>query len=223
MFRFTMDSARRARGLAQWFGIYVIFSLIGLVVAGTAHADTVTYTLDNVVLAGCAPGDCNYPAGDEITGTFVWTYNPADFEGGSGEFTSLVIPAPLEYWEPYVQLITQIQANQIELTGSGSFHDVGLDITIVLLQDLSLDMPSAIDLVNSKFECCGNGFRDQLFASGTITPQAAVPLPAALPLLVCGLGIIRLRARRLARLKQRRRLTSLSGGASCVARTEGDI
>lgn len=204
MFRFTTDSTRDARRPRQWLATCAISTLIGFAAAGNAHADTVTYTLDNVVLAGCVPGDCNYPAGDEITGTFVWTYDPADFEGGSGEFTSLVIPAPLEYWKPYVQLITQIQPDQIELTGSGSFHDVGLDISIVLLQNLAPDTPSAIDLVNSKFECCGNGFRDQLFASGTVTPQAAVPLPAALPLFAGGLGIIRLRTRRLARLRQHR-------------------
>lgn len=193
----AMNTFRRARSLTQWISVAVLFGALCFAGAGNALADTATYTLDNVVLAGCAPGDCNYPPGDEITGTFVWTFDPADFEGGSGTFTSLTIPAPLIYWEPYVQLVTQIQTNQIEMTGSGSFHDVGLDITIVLLQDLSLDAPSSVDLVNSKFECCGNGFRDQLFASGTITPHSAVPLPAALSLFACGLGVIRLRTRRL--------------------------
>ncbi len=191
MLRTITDSSHRPRRHTLRLGAFALFSLLGIAAAGNAGADTVTYTLDNVVLAGCAPGDCNYPPGDIITGTFIWTFDPDDFEGGSGEFTSLEIPAPLSYWEPYVQLISQIQANQIELTGSGSYHDVGLDITIVLLQDLSPDAPSPIDLVNSKFECCGNGFRDQLFASGTITPGvSSVPLPAALTLFAFGLGAI---------------------------------
>lgn len=133
MIRFETDPSRRARRLTHWLGTCALFSLLSLLGASAAHADTVSYTLDNVVLAGCAPGDCSWPPGDLITGTFVWTFNPADFEGGSGEFTSLEIPAPLSLWEPYVQLVTQIQANQIELTGNGSYHDVGLDITIVLL------------------------------------------------------------------------------------------
>jgi hypothetical protein len=123
MIRFETDPSRRARRLTHWLGTCALFSLLSLLGASAAHADTVSYTLDNVVL----------PPGDLITGTFVWTFNPADFEGGSGEFTSLEIPAPLSLWEPYVQLVTQIQANQIELTGNGNYHDVGLDITIVLL------------------------------------------------------------------------------------------
>ena len=184
-----------------WVVRVALFSWLAAVMSvGSAQADTVTYTLDNVVLAGCAPDDCSWPPGDVISGTFVWTFNPRDFEGGSGEFTSLVIPAPLDYWAPYVNLITQIQPNQIELTGDGNYHDVGLDISIVLLQDLSPTLPSGIDLVNSKFECCGNGFRDQLFSSGSITPiVSSVPLPAAFYLFGSGLlGLIGLSRRKKA-------------------------
>ena len=199
-FSVTKTCPEDPQHLIKCLGASLLCAFLSLMVSSTnANANSVTYTLDNVVLAGCAPGDCSWPPGDVITGTFIWSFITGDFEGGSGVFTSLVIPAPLDSWEPYVQLITQIQPNQIELTGNGNFHDVGLDIAIVFLQDLSPTEPSHVDLINSKFECCGNGFRDQLFSSGTISP-VVVPLPAALPFFlsaIVGLGFAGSRRERL--------------------------
>ena len=47
-----------------------------------AQAATVSYTLDNVVLLD----------GQQITGTFDWTFDICDFEDGNGVFTALEIP-----------------------------------------------------------------------------------------------------------------------------------
>jgi hypothetical protein len=48
-----------------------------------------------------------------------------------------------------------------------------LDITIVLSQPLSLTQSAPIDLSLSFFECCGNGFQDQFFQSGSISSVRA--------------------------------------------------
>jgi len=61
--------------------IRIICSFI-LMAAFNAHADTVDYFLDNVILYDHT----------QMTGTFTWTYDAGDFENGVGQFTSLVIP-----------------------------------------------------------------------------------------------------------------------------------
>ena len=50
---------------------WMLFSLC-IVATANAHAVTVIYTLDNVILAD----------GEQMTGTFYWTYIVGDFEGG---------------------------------------------------------------------------------------------------------------------------------------------
>jgi hypothetical protein len=73
-------------------------------------------------------------------------------------------------------MIFIIENNQIEISLDGNVHDYGLDITLKFLQPLSPTQPSMLDLTTSFYECCGNGFNDQPFQSGTISP---VPAPAA--------------------------------------------
>jgi len=48
--------------------------------------------------------------------------------------------------------------------------DMGLDITLRLSQPLTPTASASIDLSLSFFECCGNGFHDQPFLSGSISP-----------------------------------------------------
>lgn len=132
-----------------------------LLVASIAHADTAIYTLDDMLLE----------SGEPITGTFVWTFAADDFEGGSGEFTALEIPYTA-YSLADDNLNIDIQSGSIEISGNGNYHDAGLDITIVLSQPLSLTQPAPIDLGMSFFECCGNGFQDQFFQSGSISPAS---------------------------------------------------
>ena len=169
---------------------WVVVSLMCMT-AFNARANTVTYLLDTTLTGG-----------SKITGTFVWTYAPEDFEGGTGEFISIEIPAPLEYWEtldPPIYLISEIQPTEIEFTITGNYHDIGLDIGI-FFDDLSLTDISYIDTDTSKFGCCGNDFQDKDFTGGSITPLSAVPIPAALPLFLsalAGLGLFGWRRKRL--------------------------
>jgi hypothetical protein len=70
-------------------------------------------------------------------------------------------------------MVLTIENNQIEISLDGNFHDWGLDMSLKFEQPLSPTQSSLIDLNASFFECCGNGFKDQNFSSGIISP---VPL-----------------------------------------------
>jgi len=56
------------------------------------------------------------------------------------------------------------------------------------VQPLSPTQSSLIDLNTSFYECCGNGFNDHNFISGSISPVVStVPIPAAVWLFGSGL------------------------------------
>jgi hypothetical protein len=140
-----------------------IFSLLAAVISlGAAQAETASYQLDNVFLAD----------GSQMTGAFDWVYTIGDFEGGSGVFTALEIP-----WHPngtappleQAGMNLTIEDKQIEISLDGNFHDYGLDISLKFEQPLSPTQSSLIDTGTSFFECCGNGFKDQPFTSGSIS------------------------------------------------------
>jgi hypothetical protein len=179
-----------------WIVRVALFSWLAAILAvGSAQAAIVSYTLDDVFLLDDT----------QMTGAFDWTYTIGDFEGGNGVFTALEIPwRPGGSVPPLEQegMIFTIENNQIEISLDGNLHDYGLDITLKFLQPLSPTQPSSIDLITSFYECCGNGFNDQPFRSGTISPAVtSVPIPAALPLFAGGLGLLSLldwRRRRMA-------------------------
>jgi hypothetical protein len=159
---------RATRNICLW----AIFS-VSCMATLNAHAVTVSYTLDNVFLED----------GAQMTGEFDWTYDLEDFEGGEGVFTALVIPyRPAGTLPPLEDenLIINIESNQIEISGDGSFHDYGLDI-ILKFAGLSPTQSVSIDETTSFYECCGNGFKSQPFQSGgSISPVLSeVPVPAA--------------------------------------------
>ena len=147
-----------AKGIYSW----MIFSFV-IMAASNAHAITVNYTLDNVILDDST----------QMTGTFSWTFNGGDFENGVGQFSSLVIP-----WTSHNQddldAVFDI-GNSIEVTLEGSVHDDGVDITLFLIQPLTPTTSASVDLVRSKYEIGGNGFHDGLFLSGSISPTPPVP------------------------------------------------
>ena len=165
----------------------MIFSFIIMGVS-QANAELVNYTLENVRLAD----------NSQMLGTFSWTYDVGDFEGGVGAFTTLEIPyrpggtlPPLE--DP--GMVLTIENNQIEISLDNNFHDYGLDISLKFAQPLSPTQSSLIDLNTSFFECCGNGFNDQAFQSGRIVPTA-VPEPSAFHLFLVGLVVFGVAPRR---------------------------
>ena len=144
-----------AKNICFWMICGFIF-----VAAFNAHAATVNYTLENVIL------DDN----TQMTGTFSWTFDIGDFENGVGQFTFLEVPHTSH---DHTDLNATIDVGQsIEITLPGSTHDDGVDITLVLLQALTPTTSSSINLILSKYEIGGNGFHDGLFLSGLISPAA---------------------------------------------------
>jgi hypothetical protein len=160
--------------------IWAICSL-GCIGAFNAHAATVSYILDNVFLDNDT----------QVTGAFDWDYTIGEFEGGSGMFTALEIPVQPNGSAPPLEdpnMVLTIENKQIEISLDGNYHDYGLDIIMKFVQPLSPTQPSLIDLNTSFYECCGNGFQDHFFASGSITPVvSSVPVPAAVWLFGSGL------------------------------------
>jgi len=172
--RATLHPVKRFFGCA-------LLGVFGLAAASTnACADTVTYNLNNVFLEDGSP----------MTGKFDWTYDADDFEGGSGEFTELVIP----YWgsTDYDSLtVTFDIKNSIEFNRDSlpSTHDEGYGINLKFSPALTPAGAAMIDTTLSAFECCGNGFKDQGFLSGgSIAPVvSSIPLPSTILLLGSGL------------------------------------
>ncbi len=159
---------------AKIISIWIMLSSC-ILIAPDAHAEEVTYTLEDLIL------DDNSA---QMFGTFTWTYEVGDFENGVGEFSFLDIPFTVH---DHTDLDATFDVdNSIEITLEGSVHDDGVDITLFLLQPLTPTTSSAIDLVESKYEIGGNGFHDGAFLSGEIVPSLATsagdePAAAALP------------------------------------------
>jgi hypothetical protein len=169
-------TGRAFMNTAKYIYFWMIVGSVAMA-ASNAHADTVYYTLDNVIL------DDN----TQMTGTFSWTFDN-DFENGVGQFSSLVIP-----WTSHDQddLDATIDVTEsIEITLEGSVHDDGVDIMLVLSEPLTPTTSSLIDLAKteSKYSIGGNSFHDGFFLSGSISP-IAVPEPSAFHLFLSGLAV----------------------------------
>lgn len=159
---------------------------MGLSQVGKTQADLVTFDLVDVYLTPTR----------QMTGSFDWTYNAGDFENGSGQFSSLVIP-----WTAHNQDDLDAMfdiGKSIEIVYPGSVHDDGVDITLFLLEPLTPTTGSFIDLARSKYEIGGNGFHDGFFHSGIVSRTGVVPEPHAFHLALLGLaafGFVRSRRR----------------------------
>ncbi len=144
--------------------------MVGISPANSAQVITVTYRLDNVQLLP----DITHPwePSQQMTGSFEWTYEKGDFENGSGHFTDLFIP----WYNPGLNsLEINIDLTSIEIVLPGNFHDLGIDITLFLLEPLSLDQSVAIDTTRSKFEIQNGVIHMGSVESGNIV--LATPIP----------------------------------------------
>ncbi len=84
-----------------------------------------------------------------MTGTFTWTYVVGDFENGSGEYTAMDVPW---YGTDVNSLDFTFDLNSIEMVLPGNWHNLGVDITMHLIEDLSPTEVPNLDLVRSKFD-----------------------------------------------------------------------
>jgi len=157
--------------------LYRISLLVCLaMLSQTALAQTVkvTYDLENVWLLP----DISHPNDDprQMTGSFEWTYQLGDFENGTGEFTDIYIP----WYNPGLEnLEMTFDMNSIEFTLLGNWHDLGIDITLFLIEPLSPDRPSTIDTVESRFDIqYGVSWQGHVI-SGEIVPRPGLDLSVA--------------------------------------------
>ncbi len=148
--------------LARVFCLAIILILV--LVASDSRAKTVTYTLDDVVLAENS---------SQMTGSFTWTFDVGDFENGSEQFISLEVPFTLHDHTKLKSIVDV--GNSIEITLEGNAHDDGVDITLFLLAPLTPSASSSLDLARSEYDIGGNGFHAGSFLSGSISPMVSAP------------------------------------------------
>lgn len=141
----------------------------------SAQTTTVTYDLDNVWLLP----DLSHPweGEQQMTGSFQWTYLPGDFENGSGQMIDLYVPW---YGTDFQALEIIFDLTSLEFVLPGSYHDLGLDLTLFLLQPLSTDQPVVIDTDRSIFEIQQGISRRGHVISGSIVPRTGLTVSAAL-------------------------------------------
>lgn len=136
-----------------------------------AQTASVTYDLTDLWLLP----DISHPRANAqpMTGTFVWTYTPGQFESGSGTFLNLSIP----WWgtRTFPAKKITIDTKSIEITMIGNYHGYGLDITMQLAPPLSPDKVSPIDLVRSKFHIEVGVAYEGHFSRGRIVPRCPPP------------------------------------------------
>lgn len=165
---------RTTHGAARhWlFRLAALVCLAGLSTAASAQTSTAYYALDNIWL----DPDISHPweAPQQMTGAFQWTYTEGDFENGAGQFTDLFIP----WYNPAIGVLNiNIDLGSIEFTLPGNFHDLGVDVTLRLVEQLAPGQTSMIDTTLSLFEVQQGVSRQGHVISGSLVPTAA-PCPA---------------------------------------------
>jgi hypothetical protein len=171
--------------LRHWIIRATTFAWLAVIMSvGTAQANTVSYTLDNVFLGTTS----------QMTGTFEWTYDVGDFENGTGVFSKLFIPGTTKTLNDLN--ITFDIKKSIEFSLIANLDNDGVDITLVFLNPLSLTQSTLLDLNESQWSLGATG-TNYLFNSGGIS-LVAVPIPAAVWLFGSGLiGMIAVARRKV--------------------------
>ena len=144
-----------------------LFSWLAAVMSvGSAQEATVSYTLNEVIMHN------NYNGQEgQMTGTFAWTYNDGDFEGGVGTFSELFIPWLASSDYDLLNIIFDIGgAIEFNRDGTPSTHDEGIDINLKFAPALTPAGSALINLTTSAFDIGGNGFIFGGFISGSISP-----------------------------------------------------
>ena len=171
--------------MRSWIIRAMTFAWLAVIMSvGTAQANTVSYTLDNVFLGTTS----------QMTGTFEWTYDVGKFENGTGIFSELFIPGTTQTLE-YLNITFDI-GKSIEFSLIANLDNDGVDITLVFSNPLSPTQSTLLDLSASKWSLGGTGINN-VFRSGGIS-LVAVPIPAAVWLFGSGLiGLIAVARRKV--------------------------
>lgn len=128
----------------------------------SAQTETIVYNLEDVWFSG----------GQEMTGTFEWTYQVGDFENGVGTFTSIYIP----WYGTYLgDLAWTIEIDQIEVTMAQSWHGLGVDVMLRLSNDLSLTQPAMVNTATSSYHI-ESGSHTGTMLSGAVVPEPGLSM-----------------------------------------------
>lgn len=85
----------------------------------------------------------------QMTGSIDYTYTEGAFESGTAVFHDTYLP----WWgTDHLSLDIAAATDLLEITLRGSWHDLGVDVSLYLLPPLSLDQPAVIDPTRSTFE-----------------------------------------------------------------------
>ena len=127
---------------------------------------TETYILEDVWLLPSVshPGS----AARQLTGSFEWTYDPAEPENGVGTMLELTLP----WWgSDFSMLDILVEPGQLEITLNGNYHGLGVDVSLFFLPELNGCMVSAIDTTRSKFNIDVGIPNQGVVISGNATPD----------------------------------------------------
>lgn len=157
---------------SSWFLTATLLTcLSGFTTDARAQTASVTYDLKDVWLRP----DITHPreSAQQMTGTFVWTYNVGKFEEGSGQFQNLSLP----WWGTRTTpaLKATVEPKGIEIVMVGNYHGLGVDVSLRLAPPLSPYQPSPVDTVKSKFEIEVGVSRRGHFTKGSIVPRCIPP------------------------------------------------
>jgi len=140
--------------------------LVAVAPAAVAQTEVVVYDLVDVWLDPVISHPREAP--QEMAGSFEWTYVVGDFENGSGQFLSLALP----WWGlDMTELQFTFDTTSIEINLVGNYHDLGVDVSLFLVQPLAPYLPSTIDTVRSKFDIQVGVSHQGSVISGSIVPR----------------------------------------------------
>ena len=138
-----------------------IIGLALLIIATSANAEVVTYTLDNVFQDN----------GAQMTGKYDWTYTEGDFENGIGVFSEIDVPG---YGTDLSGLKITIDTKSIEVSLSQNLDSKNVAVSLKF-PTLTPTTGSDIDLTLSKWEDLTGSLH--LYTMGAVTPTV-VEIPS---------------------------------------------
>ena len=138
-----------------------IIGLALLIIACSANAGVVTYTLDNVFQDN----------GAQMTGRYDWTYTEGDFENGIGVFNEINVPG---YGTDLSGLKITIDTKSIEISLNQNLDSKNIAVSLKF-PTLTPTTGSDINLTLSKWEDITGGLH--LYNSGAVSPTV-VQIPS---------------------------------------------